>query len=213
MDASKVSPESIEVMVTAAGDTLPSYSKYTIPFLHGYCRRQGYRFQFIDAQSEDGRPASWQKLLAYRFANKSTTQVVLIDLDVVILPSAKPIHEALSQDKITIMPRSGAYQCGVWGVPIQYRDWMEGIYHDSEWRDGGGWFEQGFVSRSILNGDVPCNDLGSEWNYIPRTMRHIGAKALRQKNPQFIHCAGNSKPKRKLAKIRSLFLKYGSQIP
>ena len=153
----------------------------------------------------------YQKLLAYRFAHESTRQVVLVDLDVLCLPWANPIHEVLSTDKVTIMRTEGqyrkgfAFQCGVWGVPIKHRGWLEGIYETNGWWTSGYWYEQKFVSDSIRSGDVPVSNLDRKWNWIAgrRISRRV-LKRIRQTGVEFVHCAGNRCAKRKHRKLKTL---------
>ena len=196
------------VCITAVGSRLPSYFKHTLPSVVQYCQRHSYSLSIIDTPPYDKRPAAWQKLLAFHVVPKDVSHVLMLDMDVFIMPEAEPIHKYVDWDSVNLRREDDHWQTGVMVVPREHREWLEGVYENSNWKKCGTWYEQQPVSDSIDSGDVPVIELDTKWNWIPNGT--IRSMMIRRGDVQFVHCAGNGKKQieRKYTHLKKCFENY-----
>lgn len=202
--------EEIAVVVTAVGETMPGYSRYTMPFVYEYCRRNNYRLMYLDLPpAEVKRNPSWQKLLVYHILPESVNMAVLIDMDVVPMPWADPIHEVLQPDAVNCVLLKDVHQCGVLGLPRSQRQWAEDIYATDEWERQGGWYEQKPVNQSLHSHEAPVHLLDKSWNVIPG--RRFRVRDVKGWPCNFLHCAGQQRNNRKFSRLKQVYRQYVSQ--
>jgi len=202
--------DSVAIVVTAVGKQLPGYCRWTLPFIAAYCARHGYRLEILHLPPDDKRNASWQKLLAFHAIPESVSTAVLIDMDVMPMPWAGPIHESLSGTEISMCQHGDVWQCGVIGLPRCKREWAENIYRCGDWGSTGNWFEQTDVNRSLNSGDETCNKMHGKWNHIPGRM--FRPRLLEPNGVQFLHCAGLSRRHKKAGRLEAAWKLLSPQL-
>lgn len=205
-----MNPDEIAIVITAVGESMPGYSRYTMPFVYEYCKRHNYPLVYLDLPpAEPKRNPSWQKLLAYHILPDSVNMAVLVDMDVTPMPWAAPIHEVLKPDVVNCCLINDVHQCGVLGLPRSQREWAEGIYDTDEWKRQGQWFEQAPVNKSLHAKEAPVNYLEGSWNKIPG--KRFRVQDVRSWGCNFLHCAGQQRNNRKYPRMQQVYRRYISE--
>lgn len=179
----------------------PPYASYTEPFIRQYCRRHGYPLLISPMRRDENRHPSWEKLLAFNYVDYDF--VLLMDLDIVPVPNAPPIHPELAEDKLNLVPlRPGPvargrlrrlgypvekmkWNTGLVGVPRSLSHVLEDVY-DNYKLEKQVWMEQGPLNLSICDRDVAVNEIPGEWNHwVNVDLQEPVAES------HFLHLAGN----------------------
>ena len=189
----------------------PNYEEFTRPFIEYYCDRHKYDLVWITTPPSDTRHPSWQKLLAREFY-PDAGRLLVMDLDIMPLPWADPIHPYVDSNRITLssIPLSGRCQYrmrrqgvatpwrfsnGLMGIPASEARFMREVY-DTPGAERLPFAEMLALCRALQQRGEPPALLPAKFNVVITKRLPI---VFRADAVHAFHFAGPDRYKRRLA--------------